>query len=60
MLEHVLTKYGDLCRGTKTTGDDDSSDKEGTMVVVGGESPLSLSMSGSVTGKDAAGVGRQL
>ena len=41
LLELVLTKHRDLCRGAKTTGDDDSSDKAGTMLVVGVESPLS-------------------
>ena len=57
LLEHVLTKHHDLCRGVETIGDDDSSDKAGAMVVGGGESPLSLSRSGSMTGKDAADVG---
>ena len=54
LLELVLTKHRDLCRGAKTSGDDDSSDKAGTMVAVGGES-LSLSRSSSMT--DAADIG---
>ena len=57
LLELVLTKHRDLCRGAKATGDEDSSDKAGTMVVVGVESRLSLSRSSSMTGKDAADVG---
>jgi len=36
LLEHVLTRHRHLCRGAKTTGDDDSSDKAGAMVVAGG------------------------
>ena len=49
LLEHVLTRHRHLCRGAKTSGDDDSSDKAGTMVVAVGES-ISLSRSGSIGG----------